>query len=135
MLWTPFATLQSPQMWALYVMKIAEIKFYLQEHPFVLPFIALLVILTLALPFIVSYHSEAEYKELEGVVCCLSKNHVVYSAKFNDVAKLMYVDLQSGIRVEVPIREVPYISGRTISLRKRSEPDINGIQYQAIGYQ
>jgi len=115
-------------------MKIAEIKFYLQEHPFILPFVVLLVILASALPFIVSYHTEAKYKEVEGVVCCLSKNHVVYSAKFNDVAKLMYVDLHSGLRVEVPIREIPYIAGRAVLLRKRSEPDIHGVQYQAIRY-
>jgi len=131
---TKNASALRPVLRALYAMKIAEIKFYLQEHPFILPFVVLLVILASALPFIVSYHTEAKYKEVEGVVCCLSKNHVVYSAKFNDVAKLMYVDLHSGLRVEVPIREIPYIAGRAVLLRKRSEPDIHGVQYQAIRY-
>ncbi len=50
-------------------MKIAEAKFYLQENPFVLPLLGLVVALVVASPFIFRYHADSEYSELTGVVC------------------------------------------------------------------
>ncbi len=46
----------------------------------------------------------------------------------------MYVEIGNGVKVEVPIRDIPYIAGKEVLLRKRSKPDIYGVQYQAISY-
>ena len=73
------------------------------------------------------------YTAVSGTVCCLSNRILVLG--LHSAAKMMYVDLANGKRVEVPIIDIVYMPGKKIVLRKRSSPDQNGIIYTAAYYQ
>lgn len=73
------------------------------DHPFVLPFSILGLLLSLGFVWVVHNESSADYSDYVGTVCCLSDSYYVESERSQPL-RMMFVDLDNGSRVEVPIR-------------------------------
>ena len=72
------------------------------NHPVVIPFLILGVILAAGAILVLRNEVRATYTDHFGTVCCLSDSYFVLSERAPPL-RMMYVDLDNGARVEVPL--------------------------------
>ncbi|AQA17970.1 hypothetical protein BST95_06680 [Halioglobus japonicus] len=95
------------------------------------------VLLLIGLMWVFTNESRASYSDYKGTVCCLSDSYFVEDGQASPL-RMMYVDLDNGQRVEVPIRYrqffVHYEQHGRILVRRSAKKEGSHPRYMAVRY-
>jgi len=114
-----------------------RIKLWFAAHPLAPMFAGVVLILGIGFAWVIKNEVSGSYEDYTGTICCLSDSYYVESERSNPL-RMMFVDLDNGRRVEVPVmyREffVPYSPKARVLVRRVRDKNGPHPRFIAVRY-